>query len=125
MTTRTRTLRVTASHQRGRDTFGLTGLAGKSEGGSGGDEDFYTASISWARPLAPDLSFNSSGSYDHSQFDQDNREDDTYRTTLGLSYSLASNARASLSYNFQARDSSESDQDYYENSVTLGLSISW
>ncbi len=124
-TTRTRTLRVGASHNAGRNTFGLSGLAGTSEGSSSGDEEFYTATFSWGRRLAPDLRMRTTGSYDRSQFDEDDREDDTYRASVGLDYSLASNARASLSYSFQARDSSDADEDFYENAITVGISLTF
>lgn len=124
-TTRTRTLRVSANHRTGRDSFNVSGLAGTSEGGSVGDEEFYTATLSWSRPLSQGLNLSSSASYDHSSFDEDDREDHTYRANLGLNYSLASNAQAFLSYNFQARDSSDADKDFYENAVTLGLSLSF
>lgn len=124
-TTRTRTFRTSASHQSGRNAFNVFGLVGMSEGGSDGDEDFYSATISWTRTLSPELSLTTRGSYDRSEFDEDNREDDTYRASLGLSYQLAPNAQASLSYDFQNRDSTEEDEDFYENAVTLSFSISF
>lgn len=124
-TTRTRTLRVGASHRSGRDTFNLSGLAGTSDGGSQGDEEFYTARLGWSRPLTQGLNLSSSASYDHSSFDEDDREDDTYQANIGLRYRLASNARAFVSYSLQVRDSSDSNEDFYENAVTLGLSLSF
>lgn len=124
-TTRTRTLRLSASHNTGRDSFGLSGTAGNSEGGGDGDEDFYTATVTWSRTLSQNLSLNSGGSYDHSKFDQDNRTDDTYSANLGLNYRFAPGATANLSYDFQARDSSDSNEDFYENSVTLRFAFSF
>src|SRR3546814_13660318 len=52
-TTRTRTLRLGATHQSGRDTVGLAAFAGTNEGGSEGDEEFYQARLTWGRPLTP------------------------------------------------------------------------
>jgi uncharacterized protein (PEP-CTERM system associated) len=124
-TTRTKTLRLGADHTSGRNSFGLSGLAGTSEGGTDGDEDFYTASVSWGRSLSTELQLNAGASYDHSKFDEDDRTDDTYGVNMGLSYSLAPNARASMSYSFQTRDSSEDDESFYENAVTVGLSFSF
>src|SRR3546814_293627 len=46
-TTRTRTLRLGATHQSGRDTVGLAAFAGTNEGGSEGDEEFYQARLTW------------------------------------------------------------------------------
>jgi polysaccharide export outer membrane protein len=124
-TTRTKTLRLGADHTSGRNSFGLSGLAGTSEGGTDGDEDFYTASVSWGRSLSTELQLNAGASYDHRKFDEDDRTDDTYGVNMGLSYSLAPNARASMSYSFQTRDSSEDDESFYENAVTVGLSFSF
>src|SRR3546814_21189407 len=50
-TTRTRTLRLGATPQRGRDPVGLAALAGTHEGGSEGDEDFFPARPTRGRPL--------------------------------------------------------------------------
>ena len=124
-TTRTRRFRVNAGHESGRNVFNASALVGKSEGGSEGDEDFYSATLGWARTLTPDLSLTTSASYDHSKYDEDDRKDDNYRANLGLSYSFASNAQASLSYGFQLRDSSDDDDEFYENAVTLNLAISF
>ncbi len=124
-TTRTRTFRLNARHESGRNSFGLSGLAGTSEGGSTGEEAFYTGSVSWGRTLSPELQLTTGASYQHSAFDEDDRTDDTYSANVGFNYTLTSNARASLNYSFQLRDSSEQDQDYYENAVTLGIAISF
>ncbi len=124
-TTRTETFRLNATHRSGRDSFGLSGLFGTREGGTGGDETFYTASATWSRPLTPLLNFSSRASFDRSEFDEDDRTDDNYRASLALNYRLASNASASLAYNFQTRDSSDDDESFLENAVTLGLSVSF
>ena len=124
-TTRTRTFRLFANHVSGLNTFGLSGTAGSSEGGSDGDEDFYGASATWGRSLSTDINLSSGASYDRSQFDQDDRKEDTYGANLGLSYSLTSNAQASLRYNFQLRDSTEDDDSFFENAVTLGIAVSF
>ncbi len=124
-TTRTRTLRLNANHQSGRNTFGISGLAGTSEGGSEGDEEFYRTTVTWTRALTPDIGLRTSATYDRSQFDEDGREDDTYRANLGLNYRLGGSANASLSYGFQARDSSDSADEFYENTLTLGIAITF
>ena len=124
-TTRTKTLRLGADHRSGRDVIRISGLVGTSEGGSEGDEDFYQASATWGRPLNPVLGFTSSIGYEHSTFDVDDRQDDNYSLGLGLSYRLTSDARALVNYSFQVRDSSDSDESYYENAVTLGIAVTF
>lgn len=124
-TTRTRTLRLGADHRSGRNTFRLSGLGGTSEGGSEGDEEFYQARLTWGRALSTDLSFTSGASYQRSDFQDENRTDDTYSLNMGLGYRLSSDARASLSYNFQNRDSTDDDESFFENAVTLGISIAF
>ena len=124
-TTRTRTLTLGANHTTGRNSFSLSGRAGTSEGQSEDDETFYEARLNWSRTLNQELSLSSSAGYEHSEFDEDDRNDDTYDFDLGLSYRLTSEASASLQYSFQAQDSSDSDESFYENAVTLGLSISF
>ena len=124
-TKRTRTFRLFANHVTGLNTFGLSGTAGSSRGGSDGDEDFYNTRASWGRTLTDDLSLNSGAGYERSEFDEDNRTEDTYRANLGLSYSVTSNAQASLNYDFELRDSTESDDSFFENAVTLGIVVSF
>lgn len=124
-TTRTRTLRLAATHTEGLNSFRLSGVGGTSTGGSDGDEDFYSARITWSRDLTPDLSFNSGASYRHSHFDEEDRTDETYRVNLGLDYNLTANTQAFVSYSFQTRDSSEAGEDFLENAVTIGISASY
>ena len=124
-TTRTRTLRFGANHTSGRNTFALTGTAGTSRGESEDDEDFYDASLSWSRKLSQELNLSSSAAYERSEFQDDDRTDDTYSVDMGLSYRLSPAASASLRYSFQAQDSTDSGESFYENAVTLGLSFSF
>lgn len=124
-TTRTRTLRLGASHRSGRDSFNLTGSGGTSEGGNEGDEEFYEARFTWGRSLSNDLNFRSGVSFERNDFTDEDRTDDTYRLNLGLSYRLASDVQASLNYSFEVQDSTEDDESYYENAVTLGVSFSF
>jgi polysaccharide biosynthesis/export protein len=124
-TTRTRTLTVGTTHIDGRSTFRFTGLMGSSDGGSEGDEDFYQARISWSRSLNQDLSFDTSASYEHSKFEEDDRTDDTYLLSLGLDYQLSESLRTFMSYSFQTRDSSDDNETFTENAVTVGISAAY
>src|SRR3546814_9583849 len=94
-------------------------------GGSEGDEEFYQARLTWARPLSPVIGFTSNASYRRSDFEDEDRTDDTYSLSAGLTYQLSSDARASLSYNFQTRDSTDSDESFYENALTVGIALSF
>lgn len=124
-TRRVKTFQLSADHSSGRNTFGLSSLVGMSEDGTDGDEDFYRASVSWDRTLSQTLSLNTGASYDRSEFDEDNRTDDTYRANVGLNYSITSNAQASVSYSFQARDSNEADESFLENAITVGIGVTF
>ena len=124
-TTRTKTLRVGAQYARDGDRFALSGLKGSSTGGSEGDEDFYEARITWSHAFDEEFNLNTSASYEHSNFDEENRTDDTYRVNLSLGYQLSPNAQTFLGYSFQTRDSSEDDESFTENTVTIGISASY
>lgn len=124
-TTRTRTLQVSARHEDGNNTFGLFARKGDSKGGSEGDEDFYEATFTWSRALNEEMSFNTSASYEHRKFDEDDRTDDTYRISTGLNYSLSANARAFITYSFETQDSTDDEENFTENAVTVGVTASW
>lgn len=124
-TTRTSTLRVGANYVDGRNAVRLSGLKGSSDGGSEGDEDFYVARISWSRTLNDELNLDTSASYEHSNFEEDDRTDDTYFVNVSLGYRLSGNARTFISYSFQTRDSNDEDESFTENAVTIGISASY
>ena len=118
-------LQGSADHASGRNTFGLSGLFGKSEDGVDGNETFYGSTFSYNRILTPEISLSSVASYDRSEFPEEGRDDDTYRANVGLNYALSSSAQASFTYFFQKRESDQADQDYYENAVTLAIGVSF
>ncbi len=122
-TTRTRSLRGAIQHSSGRNTVTLSGSASRETGGSDGDEDSFGANLSWTRRLSRQLSFFLSAGYERDEFSSDGREDDNYRFNSFLSYRLFSAASANLSYSFQKQDSTDSSEEFTENTVTVGLSI--
>lgn len=124
-TTRTRTLRLSADHRSGRDSFRLSSLAGTNEGGIEGDEEFYQAGISWSRTLSSVLAVTAGATYRRSDFQDEDRTDDTYSLSAGLTYQLSSDARAFAAYNFQNRDSTDDDESFFENAVTVGIAIAF
>ena len=122
-TTRTRSLRGAIRHSSGRNTVTLSGSASRETGGSDGDEESFGAILSWTRPLSRQLGFSASAGYERDEFSSDGREDDNYRFNSSLSYRLFSTTSANLSYSFQKQDSTDSSQEFTENTVTVGLSI--
>lgn len=124
-TVRTRTFRLSADHRSGRDTFRLSSLAGTADGGRRGDEEFYQARLTWGRPLSPTIGFSSSAAYQRSEFQDEDRTDDTYHLSVSLTYQLSSDAQAFAAYNFQTRDSTDDDESFFENAVTVGVRIAF
>ena len=124
-TTRTRTLRLGAVYADGRDTITLSGLRGTSDGGEDGDEKFYNAAITWSRILSEEFNFSTLAAYEHSDFTDDNRTDDTYLVNLRLGYQLSGRAQTFVSYSFQAQDSTQEDEDFIENAITVGITASY
>jgi polysaccharide export outer membrane protein len=122
-TTRTRSLRGAIRHSSGRNTVTLSGSASRETGGSEGDEDSYGAILSWTRRLSRQLSISSSAGFERNEFSSDGRDDDNYRFNSFLSYRLFSTASTNLSYSFQMQDSTDSSEEFTENTVTVGLSV--
>jgi uncharacterized protein (PEP-CTERM system associated) len=75
--------------------------------------------------LTENLNFNALASYEHSKFNDPDTTDDTYLVSTGLGYTLSSQARAFMSYAFQLRDSTNHDDSFTENAVTIGLIITY
>ena len=122
-TTRSRSLDGSIRHSSGRNTVTFTGSASRETGGSDGDEESYRAGLSWTRGLSRQLSLSSSAGYERTEFSSDNREDDNYRFSGSLSYRLSGSASANFSYSFQKQNSTDSSEEFTENTATVGLSI--
>lgn len=132
-TTLTRTLRSTLSTQFGRNSISLTGAWDRDETeiGSGTLQDeSYTASLGFSRPLRRDLGFDASVSYrrfDEEAFTADtpDRRDHTYRSSLGVSYSGVQGMTVTTRYALSVRDSNLEDQDFVENLISLSASFAF
>jgi polysaccharide export outer membrane protein len=122
-TTRTKSLRGAVQHSTERNTFILDGAVIEESGSSDGDEDIYSVGFSWARVLSRDLSFSSRVSYERNEFSDTDREDDNYTFVGSLSYQFWGSAVASLAYTYQKQDSTDDDEEFTENTVTVGVSI--
>lgn len=78
--------------------------------------------LGFNRSLTPLLSFNLSGSYSVSTFEnQSDREDDLYSANAGLSYRLSETAQARFSYRHTERKSNAANADLAENFVAITL----
>ena len=63
--------------------------------------------------------------FNRSDFVDDDRTDYNFSAQLGYSYSLLQNVALNLSYRFSQRFSDESDDEFYRNLVSVGLSASF
>ena len=124
-TTRTKSLRGSIQHSGGLNTIILSGGVSEETGGSDGDEDTYLVSLSWTRPLSRNLSFVSRAAYERNEVSLGDREDDNYVFIGALSYQLWGAAVANFAYTFQKQDSTDSDEEFTENTVSVGISISF
>ena len=79
--------------------------------------------MSWTRGLSRQLSFSAIARYERNEFSDDDREDDNYRINGSLSYQLYGATSAFFSYSFQQQDSTDSSEEFTENTATIGLTV--
>ncbi len=121
-TTRTRSLQAAIRYAGETNTFLLSGRASRETGGND-DEDRYNLSFSWSKSLTRDLDFLSRFSYEREEFSADGREDDTFLVIGGLTYRLTNEVSARLQYSYQDQQSNDRDEDFTENTVSLGFAV--
>ncbi len=126
-TQRTKTLSTGLNGVRGRNTFGITGTVEFTEDQSsiGDDEDAYIVNLSWGRQLSPRAQIGTNASYARNEFKLDGREDNEYSAGIEYSYNLFENMRAFGSYDFTKQDSTDSNEEFLENLVTLGVGVTF
>lgn len=123
-TTYNRDFRAGFSTTQGRNVYGLSaGLLIEQQQPEGDDEKTYFFAGNWSRQLGLRTRgfFGASYSYE----DQFNRVDNIYRANVGLDYGLYKTLAATLSYNFQKRDSDLASADFTENVFTVGVTGSF
>ncbi len=124
-TSRIKTFRIGINGVRGRNTFGLNGAVQNKETEPGGlEEDVTSIGGRFARRLNPRLTLNLFASYERSEFD-DGQEDDEYHVTAGLNYELYKNLRADLQYGFSLQKSNVDTSEFTENRVTASLRMTF
>lgn len=125
-TTRTRQFTVSATHARGRDSINaIASIQRQEEEGAAGagqnDEDARFA-FTWNRTLNRNASLSTTGTVSRSELDRNpDRTDTTVTLRSRLSYRLFQNLSANVQYGFQNRFSTDDDEEFTENVVTVGV----
>ncbi|MEM7223674.1 MAG: XrtA/PEP-CTERM system exopolysaccharide export protein [Pseudomonadota bacterium] len=127
-TTRRKVLVADVVTHVGRNTFSVFGGLEKEENlDSDTDEDIQFAGARWSRSLTPDLNMRIRGGWRRTDFDDtiEGRVDNTYDAIGELVYRIAQNLSGRVSYGFGLRDSTDPDDEYTENVVTIGLTATF
>lgn len=122
--TRTKTFQANVSTTRGRDTFnfGTTFRKQKSDN-AGATPDGETGLVftgAWSRRLNPQTNFQLNGSIDNTELDQNSQEDTVYVVGTGLDQNVYSNVNAFVNYTYRMRESTDPNQEYTENNISIG-----
>jgi hypothetical protein len=112
-----------------RGSLGITGSSGYSE--SYFDEDnlglsiYYQGGALLSYEVVQNLVTTISGSYRITNYlnTEDDREDYTTASSVGLTYNGLRHVSANLSYDYRSVDSSEEDEGYQENRVSLSITF--
>lgn len=128
-TERTKTFRVAFRADRGRNTYELSGAVENSEeeGGLGNanDERAYRIDADWGRQMSPATRLDLFGSYERNEFEGQDRTDNEYGIGGNLSYSVYTNIDAFASYVFRKQSSDDESGEFTENSVTVGIRMTF
>lgn len=86
------------------------------------DERSYGLSAGWTWRFAPRTRLILDGEWDRSEF-EDDRQDDLWELRVGLARTFTPDVNATLQYRYARQDSSEPEQDYRENRITLLMNM--
>ncbi len=75
--------------------------------------------------LTPDVSLKGDFEYYDANYEGIARDDDGYRASAGVDYTLSRTVHLDLVYNFDDRDSNVAGQSYTRNQVTLGVLLQY
>lgn len=81
----------------------------------------HQVSIGAFRQLSRRLSFNAAAFYGHGAFDSTDVKDNFFGATAALNYDLTENLKATLSYNFNLVDSTDTAREYARNMTMIKL----
>ena len=94
------------------------------EGGE--DELSYGANASWTRRFNPSWSGTLFGGFTRSEFrDAENQKDNEYTASFTLIYSIVPGADLAGSYTFRLQDSTDPEDEFTENAVSVGITLSF
>ena len=115
----------------GRNTFGLAGtyedentLSEDDDDDDTGDadEEAFTVDVNLTRRLTPAWTGGISGGFSRSQFrDDENDKNTEYTAGLTVSYTIVTGADLVGNYTFRLQDSTDPEDEFTENAVSLAL----
>lgn len=127
--TRTETVAARLNTRFDRNSIGLTATyRTEDEDAVNGDEteESYEVSVDYRRPLTRDVSLSLNGSYENVTFRNltgaqgvSEIEDDNYDASIGLSYTGFERLSLNARYIHSRRESTQANDDFRENAVTL------
>ncbi len=125
-TTRTKRFTAGLTFNREQNTIGISGsIEDQQDQSSNDDEDHKVIAAFWQRRLNRRTTARLSGSYEDSSFDDEDRDDDEYIASALLSHDIRTNVAIFGTYTYRYKDSTDPAEEYEENRVTVGLSISF
>ena len=125
--TRTRTLTVAVRATRGRNSFVVSGnIQRQTEEGDGdGDETAYSVSSSFGRQLSRRTDLTLNGAFSRNEFEEDDRDDNEFNLSTALNYVVFRNINAFTSYRYRKQISTNDDEEFTENSVSVGVRMTF
>jgi uncharacterized protein (PEP-CTERM system associated) len=119
-TTYNRDFRAGVSTTQGRNVFGLNaGVFTEEPEPAGEEQQDYFIAANWSRQLG--LRTRGLVGVSYSYEDLASRADNIYRARVGLDYTFYKTLAATVTYNFQKRDSDVSLFEFTENVFTVGV----
>ena len=86
------------------------------------DEETFRIDVGWTRRLTPSWTGGISGSFSRSQFREDENDKNTeYTAGLTIAYAIVPGADLVGSYTFRLQDSTDPEDEFTENAVSLAL----
>ena len=94
----------------------------EDDDGDNVDEETFAVDVSWSRRLTPSWTGAISGSFSRSQFREDENDKNTeYTAGLTIAYAIVPGADLVGSYTFRLQDSTDPEDEFTENTVSLAL----
>ena len=123
----TKTFATGLTGVRGRNTFGVTGTVEfiDDQSDEGEDEDAYSLNLNWGRQLSPRAQLGANVAYTRNEFKSDGRNDDEYSAIIRYSYNIFTNMTAFSSYNLTKQTSTDENEEFVENLITLGVGVAF